>query len=185
MSLETFRLYVGHRRSISESEERTLRKTFFSFGTVTDFFTRQHWNNSFVSFTCTRDAVRAKEALDGRTIDGLHLRVAYARPTRNVVIRGLPEGFQRGVVMRALQRWPVEVTSRGNDFHVAFDHLADAEEVVRTVNKIDGHEVSYDFGKEERMGSRPNVWSHSMERDRPKSCAELTFKLLALSSGCC
>lgn len=131
--------------------------------------------------------MRAKEDLDGTVVAGMRLKLAFARPTRCVVIRGLPDGFERGFVMRALQHWIVQVKKRiRGGFLVTFERLSDAQEAVQSVKQMDGYEVSYDFVKENIVKSRsrsPSPSRNHRNRSRSRSISRSRKRERSWSKG--
>ena len=95
----TFRLFVQHGRPLgSAEEERQLRGLFEKFGRVTFFATRRgEWRNSQVTFSSTTEAVKAKKELDKTRFfkgNSVTLKIFFTKPSRRVLVRGLPEtGF--------------------------------------------------------------------------------------------
>ena len=60
-TLATFRLYVGHQRTLSSHEHEELRHLLWHGRDVSSFFTKPSWRNAFVSFCSTEEAIATKE----------------------------------------------------------------------------------------------------------------------------
>jgi hypothetical protein len=152
--LATFRLFVQHGRPLESSkEERDLRQQFEKFGRVTSFSTRRgECRNSQVTFSSTSEAIKAKETLDKTRLNGMTLKILFTKPSRRVLVRGLPNN--------------VSLTDLKKEFHGAVHAENDGEHVVAiTFDTISvaqaavgnsgmrtyrGRELSFDFGNEER-----------------------------------
>lgn len=93
--LETFRLFVSHKRPLTADERRQLRHEFEKIAPVTNFFTNDHGTSSTVSFADTPSAVKARERLNGAPFHDLYLHVNYTKPTTRVVVHGFKDTVYR------------------------------------------------------------------------------------------
>jgi hypothetical protein len=146
--LATFRLFVQHGRPLeSAQEERDLRQLFEKFGRVTSVSTRRgEWRNSQVTFSSTSEAVKAKEALDKTKLNGMTLVIFFTKPTRRVLVRGLPSRVSFTDLKREL-RGAIQVENDGeNDVAITFDNISDAQ--AATGRAYQGRTLSFDFGNE-------------------------------------
>jgi hypothetical protein len=164
--LPTFRLFVMHTKPLaSEMEQDDLRDLFEALAPVTWFMTKRgSWKNSLITFASTADASRARNALQNVQFRGIPLRIEFARPTTRVLVRGLPRGTPVSVLRSAFpSALNVEHDNTwrgGDDFALVFERVRDAEAVVARGTasstssatavpmKVDGHEVSFDFGND-------------------------------------
>jgi hypothetical protein len=170
--LPTFRLFVQHGRPVDASEEADLHSLFKRYGHVDVFQTKSHWRNSIVTFASTTEAVKAKKALDRTDFRGLQLKVKFMRPTRRVVVRGLPDRMSASVVKRAFKSVVrVERDRDGKDFVLVFDSEREAKDAVADTRPLEGYEMSFDFGNEEkdRRQSSPKRRNRSAGRQRSRS----------------
>jgi hypothetical protein len=150
--LATFRLFVQHGRPLESSkEERELRQQFEKFGRVTSFSTRRgEWRNSLVTFSNTEQAVKAKKELDKTRLTGMTLVIFFTKPTRRVLVRGLPNNVSLTDLKREF-RGAVHVENDGeHDTAITFDTISDAQAAVSDTRSYRGRELSFDFGNEER-----------------------------------
>jgi hypothetical protein len=175
--LATFRLFVQHGRPLDTNEEKELRSLFKRHGQVDVFQTQSHWRNSVVTFASTNEATRAKTALNKTDFRGLVLKVQFMKPTRHVLVRGLPDRMNVSVVKRAFKA-AMRVERDGNDFALTFERLSDARDAVADTRPLDGYTMSFDFGNEDRrerkkfsprQQNRSPVHQKSRERSPPRS----------------
>jgi hypothetical protein len=152
--LATFRLFVQHGRPLESSkEERELRQQFEKFGRVTLFSTRRgEWRNSQVTFSNTEQAVKAKEGLDETRLNGMTLKILFTKPSRRVLVRGLPNNVSFSDLKKEFHG-AVHVENDGeHGVAVTFDTISDAQTAVGNsgMRTYRGRELSFDFGNEER-----------------------------------
>ena len=127
----TLRLFVGHGRPLgSQEEENELRALFEREGRVTSLLTKRgQWPNSRVTFETTGDAVHAKRAHQGASFRGMTLRINFARPTRRVLVRGVPLLTAFADLEHAFEG--VERVERdGPGFALVFGRISDARDCV-------------------------------------------------------
>ncbi len=169
--MSTFRLFVHHGRPLqSAEEEQELRQLFEKFGRVTSFFTRRgEWRNSQITFASTSDAVKAKQGLDKtRFKEGMTLKIFFTKPSRVVLVRGLPERVSFDNVRREF-RGVRFVEREGHDVvAVTFEMISDAQAVVASGKVFQGRVLSFDFGTERRASGRSRSRS-PIRRVRPVS----------------
>jgi hypothetical protein len=152
--LATFRLFVQHGRPLESSkEERDLRNQFEKFGRVTFFSTRRgEWRNSQVTFSNTEQAVKAKKELDKTRLNGMTLAIFFTKPSRRVLVRGLPNNVSFSDLKREF-RGAVHVENDGEHVvAITFDTISVAQAAVGNsgMRTYRGRELSFDFGNEER-----------------------------------
>jgi hypothetical protein len=164
--LPTFRLFVQHGRPLDAREEDELHELFQRHGRVDLFQTRSQWRNSIVTFASTTEATRAKKALHKTDFRGLVLRVQFMKPTRHVLVRGLPDRMSVSVVKRAFKA-AVGVERDGKDFVLVFESLSDARDAVADTRPLDGYMMSFAFGNEDRRERK----QFSPRRQRSRDCS--------------
>jgi hypothetical protein len=147
--LATFRLFVQHGRPLDTNEEAELRSLFKRHGHVDLFHTQSHWRNSIVTFASTTEAVKVKKALNKTDFRGRSLKVQFMKPTRHVLVRGLPDRMSVSVVKRAFKA-AMRVERDGKDFVLTFERLSEARDAVADTRPLDGYTMSFDFGNEDR-----------------------------------
>jgi RNA recognition motif-containing protein len=162
VDLPTFRLFVRYSRPLAtEQEEEGLRALFEGCAQVTRLQTRLgQWRYSFVAFSSTEEAKKAREKLHKTQFQGQTLDVHYAVPSRRVVVRGLPRGVSFTSVSQALHippRADVEMERddmwQGNeDIALLFGRVDDAKafvaDMVARGVTFEGRTLSFDFTKE-------------------------------------
>jgi hypothetical protein len=180
----TFRVFVKYARPLAtEQEETELRGLFEGCGKVTRFTTRLgQWCNSFVTFSSTDGAKKAREKLRGTSFQGQALDVQFAAPARRVVVRGFPRqvSFARvAEVFRLHRNVQIErddIWQGNEDVAILFARVNDAKEfvidVVARAITFEGHTLSFDFAKEHRRNQRGRHDGHefgslSIDRTRP------------------
>jgi RNA recognition motif-containing protein len=134
----TFRVFVKYARPLAtEQEETELRGLFEGCGKVTRFTTRLgQWCNSFVTFSSTDGAKKAREKLRGTSFQGQALDVQFAAPARRVVVRGFPRqvSFARvAEVFRLHRNVQIErddIWQGNEDVAILFARVNDAKEFV-------------------------------------------------------
>lgn len=95
--LETFRLFVLHKRPLTSDERGELRREFDKVAPVRNFFSKDGSSSSMVSFADTATAVIARQRMNGVSFHDVYLHVRFTKPTTRVLVRGFKESVRHSL----------------------------------------------------------------------------------------
>ncbi|XP_039033491.1 flowering time control protein FPA-like isoform X2 [Hibiscus syriacus] len=156
-------LWVGN--VSAETVDSDLTELFSKFGALDSVTAYSSRSYAFVYFKRVEDAMVAREALQGATLHGNHLKIEFARPAKpckNLWIGGISQTVSREELEEEFRKFgkieDFKFLRDRNTAFVEYSRMEDASQAMRSMSgkRLGGEQIRVDFWR-----SRRDQWLNS------------------------